>query len=80
MARAFDQPASLIFDQAVQALATGDYALRNRASTRLSASSRDNVGAIGNLGIIYARTNRAAKAIAAYHRALRISPDDGPSC
>lgn len=72
------QPANIIFDQAARALAAGDYAAAERGFQAVLREQPDNVGAIGNLGIIYARTNRADLAIAAYQRALRISPDDEP--
>ena len=71
-----EQPAKLLFDEATKALAAGDYAAAERGFKAVARREPDNVGAIGNLGIIYARTNRADEAIAAYRRALRISPDD----
>ncbi|MBV9611522.1 MAG: tetratricopeptide repeat protein, partial [Acidobacteriaceae bacterium] len=37
-----------------------------------------HVGAIGNLGILYARTNRIDRAIAEYEHALRLSPNEEP--
>ena len=41
----------------------------------LKASPR-NVGAMGNLGVVYSRTNRTGKAIEVYSRALKVSPHD----
>ena len=50
--------------------------LRSKAFKRVLKQQPNNVGALGNLGILYARTNRIDKAIAEYQRALRLSPDD----
>ncbi len=78
IALAATEPAKVVFDHAVQALAAGDYAAAEQGFQSVERQQPDNVGAIGNLGIIYARTNRADKAIAAYQRALRLSPNDEP--
>jgi superkiller protein 3 len=70
------EPASVVFDQAVRALAGGDYAAAERGFQSVLREQPRHVGAIGNLGIVYSRTNRADQAIAAYRRALQLSPDD----
>jgi protein O-GlcNAc transferase len=70
------QPANVVFDQAVQALASGDYTAAERGFQTIIREQPRNVGALGNLGIVYSRTNRADEAIATYERALRLSPDD----
>ena len=73
-----DQPTSVVFDQAARALASGDYATAEQGFKTVLRREPNNIGAIGDLGIIYARTNRADQAIAAYQRALRLSPGDEP--
>ncbi len=65
-----------VFDRAAQALVAGDYPAAERGFQAVLRDEPRHVGALGNLGIIYSRTNRTAQAIAAYRRALRISPDD----
>jgi len=78
LAWAADKPAQLIFEQATRALAAGDFASAENGFKTVVRQEPNNVGAIANLGIIYARTNRSDQAITAYQRALRISPDDEP--
>jgi cytochrome c-type biogenesis protein CcmH/NrfG len=70
------EPAKGIFDKAVRALAAGDYAAAERGFQCVLREQPRHVGALGNLGVIYSRTNRADEAIAVYRRALRLSPDD----
>ena len=70
------EPAKVVFDQAVQALVAGDYAAAERGFKSVLQQQPGHVGALGDLGIIYSRTNRADQAIAMYRRALRLSPDD----
>src|SRR5262249_62216384 len=43
---------------------------------RVLRSEPGHVGALGNLGVVYSRTNRTGKAIEAYQRALRVAPND----
>lgn len=76
-AAATDSPQA-IFNRAVQSLAAGDYAAAEQGFRSVLRVEPANVGAIGNLGILYARTNRPDKAIAEYKKALRLSPDDEP--
>ena len=68
----------MVFDKAVQALSAGDYASAEQGFQSVLRLQPNNVGAITNLGILYARTNRADKAITEYQRALRLSPNDEP--
>ena len=65
-----------IFDRAVQSLAVGDYVAAEQGFESVLRQQPANIGAIGNLGILYARTNRAAKAVTEYKRALELSPND----
>ena len=76
LAWAATEPPEMAFAHAVHALAAGDYADAEQGFRSVIRQHPDNVGAIGNLGIIYARTHRAGDAIAAYQRALRLSPND----
>ncbi len=69
-------PPEVIFNKAVQALSVGDYTSAEQGFEAVLRQQPDNIGAIGNLGILYARTNRAGKAIAEYKRALSLSPND----
>jgi len=78
LANAASEPAQLTFDRAVQALSKGDYGAAEQGFQAVLKQRPNNVGAVGNLGILYARTNRMDKAIAAYQHALRLSPNDEP--
>ncbi len=70
------EPPKLVFEQATQALVAGDYASAERGFQTVIREQPRHVGALGNLGIVYSRTNRADQAIGVYKRALTISPDD----
>jgi tetratricopeptide (TPR) repeat protein len=65
-----------IFEGAVRALSAGDYGAAEQGFLAVLKASPQNIGALGNLGVVYSRTNRPGKAIAVYHRALKISPND----
>ncbi|MGH9609430.1 MAG: tetratricopeptide repeat protein, partial [Bryobacteraceae bacterium] len=60
------EPPKIIFDRAAKALSAGDYEAAEQGFQAVLKQQPDNVGAIGNLGILYARTNRIDKAIAEY--------------
>jgi tetratricopeptide (TPR) repeat protein len=66
----------LIFDKAAAALSGGDYAAAESGFQRVLQVSPDHIGALGNLGVIYARTERLDQAIAVYQRALKVRPGD----
>jgi tetratricopeptide (TPR) repeat protein len=70
------EPAKEVFDQAVRALAAGDYAAAERGFQSVLHEQPRHLGALSNLGVVYSRTNRADQAITVYRRALRFSPDD----
>jgi len=70
------EPAKVVFDGAVRALAAGDYETAERGFQSLLREQPRNIAALSNLGVIYSRTNRADQAIAVYQRALKLSPDD----
>ncbi len=70
------EPAKEVFDRAAKDLAAGDYTAAERGFQTVLRTEPHHVGALGNLGVIYSRTNRADQAIAMYRRALKFSPDD----
>ena len=70
------EPAKVVFDGAVRALAAGNYETAERGFQSVLRQQPGHVAALSNLGVIYSRTNRADQAIAAYQRALKVSPDD----
>jgi tetratricopeptide (TPR) repeat protein len=70
------ESAEATFRKAASALASQDY---KRAEQGFLAVLRDeprNIGAMGNLGVIYSRTNRLTQAIDIYQRALRLAPGE----
>jgi Flp pilus assembly protein TadD len=74
------QPASagaqtqVIFEHASQALQAGDYPAAERGFRKVLRAEPGNLGAMGNLGVVYSRTNRYARAIVVYKQALRTAP------
>lgn len=70
------EPPSTIFNRAAKALAAGNYAAAEQGFREVLRHEPQNVGAIANLGIVYARTDHDAKAIVEYKRALRLSPNN----
>jgi tetratricopeptide (TPR) repeat protein len=65
-----------VFEKAVSALASQDYEAAERGFQTVLKAQPGNVGALGNLGVVYSRTRRYAEAIVVYRRALRIAPSD----
>jgi tetratricopeptide (TPR) repeat protein len=65
-----------VFQQAASALTSGNYADAEHGFTRVLQKEPNHVGALGNLGVVYSRTQRPAKAIETYRKALRLSPRD----
>ena len=70
------EPAKVVFDEAVRALAAGDYETAERGFQSVLRGQPGHIAALSNPGVIYSRTNRADRAIAVYQRALKLSPDD----
>src|SRR5437773_2458258 len=68
------EPVEAIFRRAVSALSAGDYASAEQGFRSVLESEPKNTGALGNLGVVYARTNRLGDAAATYRRALRVAP------
>jgi Flp pilus assembly protein TadD len=69
-----DSPAQKLFESASRALRNGDYAGAEAGFPRVLQAEPNNLGAVGNLGVVYSRTLRYAKAIEIYRRALNLSP------
>lgn len=65
-----------VFQKAVAALSSGDYAAAEAGFQQVLKSAPAHVGALGNLGVVYSRTSRPDKAIAVYRKALAIVPHD----
>jgi tetratricopeptide (TPR) repeat protein len=65
-----------IFEKATAALAAQDYAGAERGFRVVLQAEPGNIGALGNLGVVYSRTHRYVQAVDAYGRALRIAPGD----
>ena len=63
-----------IFEQASQALHSGDYAAAESGFRQILKTDPQNIGALGNLGVVYAHTHRYAKGIEVYKRGLALSP------
>ena len=72
-----DDTAEVVFQKAAAALTAGDYGAAEKGFAAVLKSQPNHVGALGNLGVVYSRTQRSARAIEIYERALRLSPGDG---
>ncbi len=69
-------PVEATFQKAVSALASQDYEAAERGFHSVLKVQPANVGALGNLGVVYSRTHRYSEAIEVYRRALRVAPGD----
>ncbi len=65
-----------IFAAAAQHLESGHYAEAEAAFTQVLAREPNNLGALGNLGVLYSRQNRPQKAVDTYRRALLLVPNE----
>ena len=72
-----DDP-EVIFSQASQAMQTGDFTKAEIGLKALLAADPKDVAALGNLGVLYARTHRYAEAIRTDQAALRLDPESRP--
>src|SRR5260370_22222339 len=66
-----------VFNGAVAALLSGDYAVAERGFVKVLEAMPDHIDSMQNLGVVYARTNRLDQAIALYRRALKLNPRNG---
>jgi predicted Zn-dependent protease len=71
-----DASPEVLFERAASALAAGDYGAAEKGFTAVLKKQPNHVGALGNLGVVYSRTLRSARAIETYQRALALSPGD----
>src|SRR5947209_16341782 len=69
-------PLAGVFDRAVAALSAGDYAAAESGFQQVLKASPNHIGALGNLGVVYARSEQFDKAIGVYQRALRLVPNE----
>lgn len=69
-------PLQTTFEQAVQALSSQDYVRAEQGFQAVLKAKPGNLGALGNLGVVYSRTHQYAKAIQVYRQALRSAPND----
>ncbi|MBY0508421.1 MAG: tetratricopeptide repeat protein [Bryobacteraceae bacterium] len=65
-----------VFAAATADLATGRYAEAEAGFQRVLQREPNNLGALGNLGVLYSRQDRPQKAIDVYRRALRLLPNE----
>ena len=66
-----------IFAAAAADLQGGRLTEAEAGFARVLRREPNNVGALGNLGVLYSRQNRPQKAIDTYRRALRVLPNEG---
>ena len=69
-----DSSTQKIFESASVALKNGDYQAAEAGFRKVLQAEPKNVGAMSNLGVVYSRTLRYARAIEIYKRALSFSP------
>src|SRR5260370_34377314 len=67
-------PLAQVFDKAVAALSTRDYATAEAGFQQVLKTSPNHIGALGNLDVVDSRTARVDKALVVYNRAVRPSP------
>src|SRR5215470_12953992 len=68
------QTAQQTFEKAAAALKAGDYNTAEAGFHSVLKAEPGNVDAMGNLGVVYSRTLRYARAIEVYKQALDLSP------
>src|SRR5215469_12163922 len=73
---AVSQTTQQIFERAEAALKNGDYKSAEAGFLKVLKAEPANVEAMGNLGVVYSRTFRHARAIEVYKQALRIRPQE----
>src|SRR6266567_3724395 len=68
--------AEVAFKKASSALSSQDYPAAEEGFLAVLKLEPQNIGALGNLGVVYSRTSRFSLAIDAYQRALRLAPGE----
>ena len=71
-----DAPPEVVFERAASALAAQDYGAAEQGFAAVLKKYPNHIGALGNLGVVYSRTQRSARAIETYRRALALNPGD----
>ncbi|HYP08504.1 MAG TPA: tetratricopeptide repeat protein, partial [Bryobacteraceae bacterium] len=71
-----DSSLETTFNSAASALSRGDLASAEQGFQSVLKAQPNNIGALGNLGVIYSRMGRTRDAVAVYTRALKIAPKE----
>ena len=71
-----DRSLETLFNEATASMQSGDYAAAERGLDKVLQADPRNFAALGNLGVLYSRTHRFAKAIEVDERALQVDPKD----
>lgn len=69
-------PTAQVFESAARALAAGDYPAAQRGFEEVLRREPANIGALGNLGVLYSRQDQPWKAVSVYERALKLAPGE----
>ncbi|MDX1979225.1 MAG: tetratricopeptide repeat protein, partial [Bryobacteraceae bacterium] len=65
-----------VFAASAQALQAGQYEQAERGFLEVLKREPSNIGALGNLGVLYSRSGQPTKAITVYQRALKLAPGE----
>src|SRR5438477_2957804 len=68
--------AEQLFQKASEALNVEDYGVAEQDFREVIKLEPGNLGALGNLGVVYSRTHQYSKAINVYNHGLKLSPAD----
>lgn len=69
-------PPQQVFQQAAAALQRGDLSGAEKGFLEVLKAEPDNLGALGNLGVVYSRQERIDDAITIYQRVLKLAPNE----
>ena len=65
-----------LFDRAVSALTSGDYAAAEAGFQEILRQSPNHIDTLRNLGVVYSRTGRLDQAVSVYRHVLDLNPRD----